>query len=172
MEITVEQVKQLREATGAGVMDCREALRQSGGDFQQAVALLREKGLARASQKAERSASDGIIGAYVHHNSRVAVLVEVNSETDFVARTPDFGELAQALAMHIAMANPRFLQPEDIPADELAAARVDFRQEAEAAGKPAGVVERIVEASWRSFTTRCACCVSRTSGMTKCGSAT
>ena len=144
MEITAEQVKKLREATGAGVLECREALKKNDGDFDKAVAYLREKGLAKASKKADRSASDGIIGSYIHHNGRVAVLVELNSETDFVARTPDFGELAQSLAMHIAMANPRYLKPEDIPADWLEAERAVYRKEAESTGKPVAVVEKIV----------------------------
>ena len=151
MEITAEQVKKLREATGAGIMDCREALRQTGGDFDKALAFLREKGLAKAGKKADRVAGDGVIGSYVHHNGRVAVLVEVNSETDFVARTPDFGELAQNLAMHIAMANPRYLKPEDVPADVLEAERAEYRKEAEAAGKPASVVEKIVDGKLDKF---------------------
>lgn len=151
MEITAEQVKKLRDRTGAGIMDSREALRQASGDFDKAVAFLREKGLAQAAKKAGRTASDGVIGSYVHHNGRVAVLVEVSSETDFVARTPDFAALAQNLAMHIAMANPRYLKPEDVPADVLEARREIYRKEAESTGKPAPVIEKIVEGKLEKF---------------------
>lgn len=151
MEITAEQVKKLREATGAGVMDSREALRQTGGDFDKAAAYLREKGLLKASKKSERQASDGIVGTYTHHNGRVAVLVEVNSETDFVARTPDFGALAQNLAMHIAMANPRYIKPEEVPTAELEEARRTYRQEAESTGKPAAVIDKIVDGKIEKF---------------------
>ena len=151
MEITTEQIKKLREATGAGIMDAREALKRVGGDFDKAIADLREKGLAKAAKKAERNASDGVIGSYVHHTNRVAVLVEVNSETDFVARTPDFGALAQNLAMHIAMANPRYLKPEDVPAAVLEAERATYRREAESTGKPAPVVEKIVDGKVEKF---------------------
>jgi elongation factor Ts len=151
VEITTEQVKKLREATGAGIMDSREALRQTDGDFEKAMAFLREKGLAKASKKAERSAGDGVIGSYIHHNGRVAVLVEVNTETDFVARTEDFGALAQNLALHVAMANPRWLRPEDVPADVLDAERTEYRKEAEAAGKPAAVIDKIVEGKIDKF---------------------
>ncbi len=145
MEITAEQIKKLREATGAGILDSREALRQTAGDFDKAVTYLRERGLAKAVKKAERSARDGVIGCYLHHNGRVAVLVEVNTETDFVARTDDFNALAQSLALHIAMANPRYLRPEDVPADVLEAERAIYRKEAEATGKPAQVVDKIVD---------------------------
>lgn len=151
MEITTEQIKKLREATGAGVMDSREALKHTGGDFDRAVTFLREKGLTKASKKAERVAGDGVIGSYLHHNGRVAVLVEVNSETDFVARTGDFGALAQSLAMHIAMANPRYVRPEDVPADALESERTKFRQEAEATGKPGPVVDKIVEGKLEKY---------------------
>lgn len=151
MEITTEQVKQLREATGAGIMDCREALKQTGGDVSKAVAYLREKGLAKASKKADRQASDGVIGSYIHHNNRVAVLVELNSETDFVARTPDFTSLAQTLAMHVAMANPRYLEPGDVPAKVLDAERAMYRKEAESTNKPSQVIDRIVEGKLEKF---------------------
>jgi len=151
VDITAEQIKKLREATGAGVLDSREALRQTGGDFDKAAAYLREKGLTKAAKKSERAASDGVIGSYLHHNNRVAVLVELNSETDFVARTADFGALAQGLAMHIAMANPLYVAPEDVPADVLEAKRAIYRQEAEATGKPAPVVDKIVDGKIEKF---------------------
>lgn len=151
MDITTEMIKKLREETGVGIMDSREALRQTNGDFDKALTFLREKGMAKAAKKAERVARDGVIGSYIHHNNRVGVLVEVNSETDFVARTPDFNGLAQNLAMHIAMANPRYLKPEDIPADVLDAERANYRKEAESTGKPAPVVEKIVEGKLEKF---------------------
>ena len=151
MEISIELVKKLREETGAGVLDSREALRMHEGDFDKAIAYLREKGLAKASKKAERVATDGLIGSYIHHNNRVAVLVEVNTETDFVARTDAFGKLAQDLALHIAMANPSYLKQEDVPAGVLEEKRAVYRAEAEATGKPAQVVEKIVEGKLEKF---------------------
>jgi elongation factor Ts len=151
VEITAEQVKKLRDATGAGFVDSREALRQSSGDFDKALAFLREKGLDKAAKKAERVAGDGVIGSYIHHNGRVAVLVEVNSETDFVARTPDFSALAQNLALHIAMANPRYIKAEDVPAEVLEAERATYRKEAEDTGKPPAVVEKIVQGKLDKF---------------------
>ena len=151
MAITTEQIKTLREATGAGVLDCRKALEQSNGDFDKAVDYLREKGLAKAAKQAGRAARDGVIGSYLHHNNRVAVLVELSSETDFVARTPDFGALAQNLAMHVAMANPRYLKPEDIPADVLEAERANYRLEAGTSGKPADIVEKVVAGKLEKF---------------------
>jgi len=151
VEITADLIKKLREATGAGIMDCREALRQTNGDLDKAAAFLREKGLDKASKKAERTATDGVIGSYIHHNNRVAVLVELSSETDFVARTPDFGALAQNLAMHIAMANPHYLKPEDIPAEVIEAKRSTFRAEAESTGKPAAVVDKIIDGKLEKF---------------------
>ena len=151
MEITADQIKQLRDATGAGVLDCRNALQQSDGDFDKAVALLREKGLSGAAKKSGRSASDGVIGSYVHHNKRVGVLVELNTETDFVARTEQFQALAQDLALHVAMSNPRYLTPEEVPADVIEAERTVYRKEAEATGKPAAVIDKIVEGKLEKF---------------------
>ena len=110
-------IKQLREATGAGVLDCRKALEASGGDFDKAKAWLKEKGLAAAAKKTDRVAKDGLVGSYIHHNHRIAVLVEVNCESDFVARTEGFKTLTQNIAKHIAMANPQYIKPEDVPAE-------------------------------------------------------
>jgi elongation factor Ts len=111
MDISAASIKQLREATGAGVLDCRKALEATGGDFEKAKAWLKEKGLASAAKKTDRAAADGLIGSYIHHNHRVAVLVEVNCETDFVARTDGFKTLTQNIAKHIAMANPQYIKP-------------------------------------------------------------
>lgn len=151
MEITATQIKELREATGAGILDTRNALQQANGDFDKALAYLREKGLAGASKKSGRVASDGVIGTYVHHNKRVGVLVEVNTETDFVARTDQFQALAQDLALHIAMANPRYLTPDEIPAEEVEAESAIYRKEAEATGKPAAVLDKIVEGKLEKY---------------------
>lgn len=151
MEITVAQIKELREASGAGVLDTRDALRQSDGDIDKAMIYLREKGLVAAAKKEGRVASDGVIGSYVHHNNRVAVIVEVNSETDFVARTEEFQTLGQDLAMHIAMANPRYLDTKDVPQEVLDGERAIYRKEAEATGKPAEIIEKIIEGKINKF---------------------
>ena len=145
MDISAATIKQLREATGAGVLDCRKALEQTGGDLEKAKAWLKDKGLAQAAKKADRVAADGLIGSYIHHNNRVAVLIEVNCETDFVARTDGFKTLVQNLAKHIAIAAPHYLKPEDIPADSLAELKTGFQAEAAATGKPANILDKIVE---------------------------
>lgn len=134
MGIPAATIKQLREATGAGVLDCRKALEQTGGDLDKAQAWLKDKGLASAAKKADRVAREGLIGSYIHHNNRVAVLIEVNCETDFVARTEGFKTLTQTIAKHIAMANPKYIKPEEIPAAALEEVRRGFEQEALAAG--------------------------------------
>src|SRR5512144_900064 len=126
MEITAATIKQLREATGAGVLDCRKALEATEGEMEKAKAWLKDKGLAAAAKKADRVAKDGIIGAYIHHNHRVAVLVEVNCESDFVARTDGFKTLTQTIAKHIAMANPQYVKPEDVPANVLEEVKQGF----------------------------------------------
>jgi elongation factor Ts len=134
MGIPAATIKQLREATGAGVLDCRKALEQAGGDMDKAQAWLKDKGLASAAKKSDRVAKEGLIGSYIHHNNRVAVLIEVNCETDFVARTEGFKTLTQTIAKHIAMADPKYIKPEDIPAAVLEETRHGFEQEALAAG--------------------------------------
>ncbi len=153
MEISAATIKQLREATGAGVLDCRRALEATGGDFEKAKAWLKDKGLAAAAKKADRAAKDGMIGSYIHHNQRVAVLIEVNCETDFVARTDGFKTLAQNIARHIAIANPGYIKPEDISADALEELKKGFREEALASGKPANVIDRIVEGKLEHYYT-------------------
>ncbi len=151
MEISAASIKQLREETGAGVLDCRKALEASGGDAAQAKAWLKEKGLASAAKKTDRAASDGLIGSYIHHNHRIAVLVEVNCETDFVARTEGFKVLTQNIAKHIAMANPQYLKPEDVPGAKISEIRHDYRNEAVAAGTSEDVIERNVEKKIETF---------------------
>jgi elongation factor Ts len=151
MEISASLVKQLREATGAGVLECRKALEEHSGDLEKAAAYLKEKGLAKAAKKAERAVKDGRVEVYAHPGNRVAVLLEVNCESDFVARTEDFKSLAHELALHIAFSNPRYVKVEDIPADVLEAQRAAFRAEAAAAGKPENVLERIVQGKLDKF---------------------
>ena len=151
MEITTAMVKELRQATSAGVLDCRKALEESSGDFDKAVTYLREKGLAAAAKRAGRQASDGRVEAYVHHGSRIAVMVELNCETDFVARTDDFKALAHDLALHIAFAAPHYLTRQDVPESVLESERAVYRAQALEEGKPANVVDRIVEGRLEKF---------------------
>ena len=145
MEISATLVKQLREATGAGVLECRKVLEECKGDFDKASALLKERGLAKAAKKSERTTKDGRVEVYAHPGNRVGVLLEVNCESDFVARTEDFRALVHELALHIAFADPKYIRPEDIPADVVEAQRVEFKAEAVATGKPENVLERIVQ---------------------------
>jgi elongation factor Ts len=151
LEITTAMVKELRQATSAGVLDCRKALEESGGDFDKAVAHLREKGLAAAAKRAGRQASDGRVEAYVHPGSRIAVMLELNCETDFVARTDDFKTLAHDLALHIAFAAPHYLTRQDVPEGVLESERAIYRAQALQEGKPANVVDRIVEGRLAKF---------------------
>jgi elongation factor Ts len=149
--ITADQVRQLREKTGAGMMDCKNALAETGGDFDKAVDVLRKKGLASAAKRAGRAAKDGIIGHYIHMGGKVGVLVEVNCETDFVARTGDFQTLAKELAMHIAAADPRYVKRENIPAEALEKEREIYRAQFAGSGKPANVIDKIVEGKLESY---------------------
>jgi elongation factor Ts len=150
MTITVDMVKELRERTGAGVLDCRNALVETAGDFDKAATLLRKKGLAIAAKKAEREAKEGLVEAYIHGGGRLGVLLELNCETDFVARTADFRELAHDLAMQIAAANPKYLSPEDIPPDVLEGQRSREREQV-GGHKPEDVVERILEGKLKKY---------------------
>jgi len=143
--ITAEQVKALRVATGVGVMECRKALEQTGGDVEKAKEILREKGLAQAAKRAEREASEGVLELYTHGNGRVGVMVEVNSETDFVARSETFRTFAHEIALQIAASAPKYIRMEDIPADEIEQEKASDRRRALEDGKPESVVERIVE---------------------------
>ncbi len=151
MEITAAMVKELREATGAGVLDCRKALEATGGDFEAAVAYLREKGLAEAAKKMDRMAKEGVIEAYVHPGNRVGVILELNCETDFVARTQEFQRLAHDLALHIAFAAPRYLSREQVPAEVVEEERRIYRAQALEEGKPENVVDRIVQGRLEKF---------------------
>jgi elongation factor Ts len=151
MAATAAQVKELREKTGAGMMDCKGALDESGGDIDKAVEILRKKGLSSAAKRAGRVAKDGMIGHYIHMGGKVGVLVEVNCETDFVARTPDFQTLAKEIAMHIAAASPLVVRREDVPADLVEKEREIYRAQFAGAGKPAHVIDKIVEGKLDSY---------------------
>ena len=145
MEIKSTLVKDLRERTGAGMMDCKKALEESAGDVEKAIEFLRIRGLSKAAKKAGRDTSEGLVFSYIHPGSRIGVLVEVNCETDFVARTDDFQNLVKNLAMHIAAAAPLGVTRDDIPADLLAKEKEVFRAQALEEGKPAAVVDKIVQ---------------------------
>lgn len=146
--ITAEMVKELREKTGAGMMDCKKALAESGGDMEKALDFLRQKGLATALKKAGRQTSEGIIGSYVHMD-KIGVMVEVNCETDFVARTDDFRSFVKDIAMHIAAASPQYVSREDIPSEVIEREKEIYR--GQVAGKPANVVEKIIEGKLEKF---------------------
>ncbi len=143
--IKPEDVKRLREATGAGIMDCKRALEETGGDYDKAVLWLREKGLSTAAKKAGRAAREGLITSYIHHGSRLGVLLELNCETDFVARTDDFQQLARDIAMQIAGMAPQWVSREDVPAEVVEEQRRLFAVDAERDGRPADRVPMIVE---------------------------
>jgi elongation factor Ts len=151
MAITTEQIKELREATGVGILDCRKALEQAEGDFKKAVDILREKGLATAAKRADRQASEGILELYSHGNGRVGVMVEVNCETDFVARSEPFRTFAHEVALQIAAAAPRYIRESDIPAEEIEHERGIARTRALEEGKPEAVVDKIVEGRIEKF---------------------
>ena len=151
MAITTEQIKQLREATGAGILDCRKALEQADGDYKKALDFLREKGLATAAKRSERRASEGVIELYSHGNGRVGVMVEVNCETDFVARSDAFRNLAHEIALQIAASSPLYIREEDIPEDVLKHEEEIAAAKAREEGKKDAVIPRIVEGSIKKF---------------------
>lgn len=145
MEITTEMIKQLREATRAGVLDCRKALQEANGDYQKAVDYLREKGLATSAKRADRAASEGVVELYSHGNGRVGVMLELNSETDFVGRSEGFRKLAHELALQIAAAAPKYIKEEDIPEEVLEHERGIAAAKAREDGKPENIIPKIVE---------------------------
>jgi elongation factor Ts len=150
MSISAELVKTLREKTGVGFMECKSALQESGGDIEAAVTILRKRGLASLAKKASRETKDGLIGAYIH-NGKIGVMLEVNCETDFVARNPDFQALVKDLAMHIAASDPRFIRTEDVTEDVLASEREIYREQARATGKPEHILDKIVEGQMSKY---------------------
>jgi elongation factor Ts len=150
-EITATLVKSLRDITGAGMMECKAALTEAKGDVEEATTILRKRGLAQATRKAGRSTNEGLIGSYIHMGGRIGVLVELNCESDFVARTDDFQNLAREIAMHVAAANPQYVKREDVPADILEREKSIYRAQMEGQNKPAAVIEKIVEGKLGSF---------------------
>lgn len=151
MTITTAQIKELRDATGAGVLEAKKALENTGGDFEKAVDLLREKGAARAAKRADRDASEGIIELYAHPGNRVGVILELNCETDFVARNEEFRNLAHELALHIAAMSPRYITREEVPQGELDRELEVLKAQAKAEGKPDNIIEKIVQGRLTKF---------------------
>lgn len=151
MGISAEQVKRLRELTGAGMMDCKRALEETGGDVDRAVEVLRLKGLADSKKRSGRVARDGVVDAYIHMNGRLGVLVEVNCETDFVANTEGFRTAARDIAMHIAASDPRWISREEVPEDVVDGERKLYAEQAREQGKPDGVIDRIVQGKLEAF---------------------
>jgi len=151
LSITSSMVKELREKTGAGMMDCKEALTVSGGDFEKAIDCLRKKGMSAATKRSSKAAKDGVIASYIHMGGKIGVLVEVNCETDFVAKTDDFRLLAKELTMHIAAANPRYLKSEDIPPDVLEREKEIYRSQVMAEKKPEKIWDKIIEGKLKKY---------------------
>jgi elongation factor Ts len=150
-EITAALVKQLRDKTGAGMMECKAALTEANGNIEEAITLLRKRGLASAAKRAGRTTSQGVIGSYIHMGGKIGVLVEVNCESDFVARTDDFNNLVKELGMHIAAANPRWVRREDVPVEELDKERGIYRAQLEKEKKPAHMIDKIIEGKLGNF---------------------
>ena len=151
MDISAKMVKELRDKTGAPMMDCKQALAESNGDVEKAVDYLRQKGIASAEKKAGRTTAEGLVSSYIHAGGRIGVLLEVNCETDFVARTDDFQGLVKDIAMHVAAAAPRFVRREEVTEDTLDREREIYRQQALDSGKPADIVDRIVDGKMEKF---------------------
>jgi elongation factor Ts len=151
MSVDMEAVKDLRARTGAGVLDCKKALAECGGNIEKAVDYLREKGLAKAAKKVGRTAAEGLVFSYIHTNGKIGVLLEINCETDFVARTDEFKKLGHEIAMHIAAANPQYISPEDVPSEDLEREKEIYRKQAFEEGKPAHIVDKIAEGRVNKF---------------------
>jgi elongation factor Ts len=151
MEISAQMVKELRQTSGAGIMDCKNALKESNGDIDAAITFLRKKGIARAEKKLDRSTGEGKIGSYIHAGGKIGVLVQVNCETDFVANTTDFGDLVKDISMHIAAANPKFTSRDEVTQEILDKEREIFAHQAKESGKPDNVIEKIVEGKMSKY---------------------
>ena len=149
--ITADLVKQLRDKTGAGMMECKAALTEANGSMDEAVTLLRKRGLAQAAKRAGRPTAQGVIGSYIHMAGRIGVLLEVNCESDFVARTDDFQNLVKEIGMHIAAADPKWVRREDVPAEAIEKEKGIYRAQMESTGKPAHVLDKIIEGKLGSF---------------------
>ena len=152
-EITSAMIKELRDKTQTGMMDCKKALQETGGDLEQAVDFLRKKGMASAGKKMGRSASEGIIANYIHSNNKLGVLLELNCETDFVARNEDFQDLAKELCMQVAASNPLYVSPEDVPPEEIAKEKEIYKEQMQDSGKPENVIDKIVEGKINKYYT-------------------
>ena len=150
-EITAALVKKLRDITGAGMMECKAALTEANGDIEAATTILRKRGLAQATKKAGRSTNEGLIGSYIHMGGKIGVLVEVNCESDFVARTDDFQAMVKEIAMHIAAASPQYVRREEVPAHVIEREKDVYRGQMAESGKPANVIEKIIEGKLNSF---------------------
>ena len=148
---TMAQLKEIRERTGAGVVDCKKALKESDGNIEKAITFLREKGLAAAAKRAGRVAAQGMVGSYIHGGGKIGVLVEVNCETDFVARTDEFQQLIKDVAMQVAASNPRYIHRDEVPAQEAEKERAIYRTQTLESGKPENVIDRIVEGRLEKF---------------------
>ena len=151
VEITAAMVKALRDQTGAGMMECKAALKEANGDQAEALTILRKRGLAQAAKKVGRSTSEGVISSYIHMGGKIGVLVEVNCESDFVARTEDFQAMVKEVAMHIAASAPLYARREDVPAEVLEKERAIYRAQMEASGKPANVIDKIIEGKINAY---------------------
>jgi elongation factor Ts len=151
MEISAELLKELRERTGISIMECKKALEESGGDIEKAIEVLRKKGYARAKEKMDRETGEGLIYAYIHLDGKIGVLVEVNCETDFVARNEEFRELAKNIAMQIAAANPKYISTEDVPAEEVEKEKSIIREQLKDSKKPAEIIEKIIQGKLSKF---------------------
>ncbi|MCJ7587673.1 MAG: translation elongation factor Ts [Candidatus Aminicenantes bacterium] len=151
MEISADLVKELRQRTGIGMMECKEALREAGGEIEKAIEVLRKKGYARAKDKMSREASEGLVGSYIHMNGRIGVLIEINCESDFVARNDDFKDLVKNVAMHIAAASPKYIVPEDVPAAVLEQEKEIIREQFKDTKKPPEIIEKIVQGKLSKF---------------------
>ena len=149
--ITADLVKQLRDKTGAGMMECKAALTEANGNMDEAITLLRKRGLAQAAKRAGRATAQGMIGSYIHLGGRIGVLVEVNCESDFVARTDDFNNLVKEVAMHIAASDPKWVRREEVPADAVDKEKAIYRAQMEKENKPAHVIDKIIEGKLGSF---------------------
>jgi elongation factor Ts len=150
-KITAKDVSELRQRTGAGMMECKKALEETNGDLNKAIELLRTRGIAKAEKRSGRSASEGLVYSYVHHNGKLAVLVEVNCETDFVARTEDFQQLCKDLAQHIAAANPMAVDKDQVPADVVERERRIAEEQARASGKPENILQKIADGKVEAY---------------------
>jgi elongation factor Ts len=151
LEISADVVKELRVKTGAGIMDCKEALKVSNGNFEKAIDFLREKGLSAATKKSSRATKDGLVYSYIHMGGKVGVMIEVNCETDFVAKTENFRNLTKDLAMHVAAMNPSYVKPEDVPEAALQREKDIYRKQVIAEGKPEKIADKIVEGKLKKY---------------------